>query len=166
MTPNLIRKLAKGKAPIWVLKLMGKVWGPYLGAGIDVIDVSPDYRQIKVCLKKRWYNSNYVGTQFGGSIYAMTDPFYMLMLMNNLGRDYIVWDKAASIRFRKPGKTDLYATFELSDEEIEGIRKRLETEPKLDFEKDVIVTDASGETVAEIHKVVYVKKKDRPAAAN
>lgn len=159
MTPNLIRKVSKGKTPVWVLKLMGKIWGPYLGAGVDVVDVSPDIRQIKVCLKKRWYNTNYVGTQFGGSIYAMTDPFYMLMLMNNLGPDYIVWDKAASIRFRKPGRTDLFATFEITDAELNNVRLRLETEEKLDFEKDVIVTDTSGETIAEIHKVVYIRKK-------
>ncbi|WP_348240556.1 DUF4442 domain-containing protein, partial [Salmonella enterica] len=74
----------------------------------------------------------YVGTQFGGSIYAMTDPFYMLMLMNNLGPDYIVWDKAASIRFRKPGRTDLFATFEITDAELNNVRLRLETEEKLD----------------------------------
>lgn len=159
MSATIIRKLAGEKAPVWALRLLGNIWGPYLGAGIEIKEMSKDLRRITVRLKKRWYNENYVGTQFGGSIYAMTDPFYMLMLIENLGHDYIVWDKAANIRFRKPGKTDLYAKFEITEQELVDIRNRLGSEPKMDFEKDVIVTDSSGETVAEIHKVVYIKRK-------
>src|SRR6185312_12769568 len=116
MSANLIRKLAGEKAPVWAIKLLGNIWAPYLGAGIEIKEMSNDMRRITVRLKKRWYNANYVGTQFGGSIYAMTDPFFMLILIENLGRDYIVWDKAANIRFRKPGKTDLYAKFEVTEE--------------------------------------------------
>ena len=159
MSANLVRKLSNKKAPVWVLKMMGRLWGPYLGAGINVDFVQPDFRLLKVSLRKRWYSTNYVGTQFGGSIYAMTDPFYMLMLMSILGPDFVVWDKSAFIRFKRPGKTHLYASFELSDEDIEYIKQQVSENKKLDFEKKVLVTDTSGETVAEVDKVIYVADK-------
>ena len=84
----------------WFMNL----WFPFLGAGIRVTRLQSDWKAIDVEMKLRSWNSNYVGTHYGGSLYSMTDPFYMLMLIENLGRDYIVWDKAATIRFRKPGK--------------------------------------------------------------
>ena len=77
---------------------------PYLGAGVKVRHISSDFREVRVSMGLTWYNRNYVRTQFGGSLYSMTDPFYMLMLMENLGRDYVVWDKAAHIEFVSPGK--------------------------------------------------------------
>jgi hypothetical protein len=77
---------------------------PYLGAGVRVRHISDDFRDVTVSMGLGWYNRNYVGTQFGGSLYSMVDPFYMLMLMENLGRQYIVWDKAADIDFISPGK--------------------------------------------------------------
>ena len=87
------------------------LWPPILGAGIRV-KWGPGNKAVDVEMKLRFWNRNYVGTHYGGSLYSMTDPFYMLMLMNNLGRDYIVWDKAASIRFRKPGKSQGGVSFE------------------------------------------------------
>jgi hypothetical protein len=80
------------------------VWPPFLGAGIRVNRFQPDWKGIEVEMKLRRWNSNYVGTHYGGSLYSMADPFYMLMLIENLGSDYIVWDKSATIRFKKPGK--------------------------------------------------------------
>jgi hypothetical protein len=80
------------------------LWTPFLGAGIRVTRLQPDWKAVDVEMKLRFWNSNYVGTHFGGSLYAMTDPFYMLMLIENLGHDYIVWDKSASVRFRQPGR--------------------------------------------------------------
>jgi len=90
-------------------------------------------------MKLRWWNANYVGTHFGGSLFAMTDPFYMLMLMANLGRDYIVWDKAASIRYRKPGKGTVRAEFRLTDSQLNDIREKLKRLPKYEpiFSLDV-----------------------------
>ena len=85
------------------------LWAPFLGAGIRVTRLQPDWRAIDVEMKMRFWNANFVGTHYGGSLYSMTDPFYMLMLIENLGRDYIVWDKSASIRFRKPGKGKMRA---------------------------------------------------------
>ncbi len=158
-SPNLIRKLSGEKTPIWLLKLLGNIWLPYLGAGIAVDEVSPDYLYIKVSMKLHWYNKNYVGTHFGGSLYAMTDPFYMLMLMNNLGRSYIVWDKAASIDFKKPGKGKVTAEFKMTAEEIADIKAKTDTAGKYIFDKPVNILNESGEIVATVIKTLYVRKK-------
>jgi uncharacterized protein YxjI len=109
----------------------------------------------------RFYNRNYVGTHFGGSLYSMVDPFYMLMLMNILGPDYIVWDKAASIRFKKPGKGVMKASFHLSDAQIAEIRAAADTQPKVEPQFKVVIKDAEGNTVAEVDKLLYVKKKEK-----
>lgn len=158
MAAFLLRKIAD-KTPVWLMKLLGNLWPPYLGAGIRIINISPDYRYVKVCLKRSWYNANYVGTQFGGSIYAMTDPFYMLMIMNNLGRDYIVWDKAAQIEFLKPGKTRLFAEFKMSTELLEEIVRKTDEQQKYIFDLPVEVCDEDQQIVATVTKTLYVRKK-------
>src|ERR1039458_1263587 len=104
MSRNVLLQILGGtKSPAHLRRLVN-LWPPFLGAGIRIKHIAPDMKAVDVEMKLRWWNANYVGTHFGGSLFAMTDPFYMLMLMANLGRDYIVWDKAASIRYRKPGK--------------------------------------------------------------
>ena len=135
------------------------LWAPFLGAGIRVTRLDPDWRAINVEMKLRFWNANFVGTHYGGSLYSMTDPFYMLMLIENLGRDYIVWDKAASIRFRKPGKGKMRASFRLTEEQIETIRQQLQTEQKVEPTFTVQVTNEAGELVAEVQKVLHVRKK-------
>lgn len=140
----------------WLLNL----YPPYLGAGIRVKRLQPDWRAIDVEMKLRFWNANYVGTHFGGSLYSMTDPFYMLMLIENLGPAYIVWDKAASVRFRRPGKGKVSASFRLSEEQIEGIRQRLNTQEKVEPRFVVEVKDDSGAVVAEVEKVLYVRRKE------
>ena len=135
------------------------LWLPFLGAGIRVTRLQPDWRAIDVEMKLRFWNANFVGTHYGGSLYSMTDPFYMLMLIENLGRDYIVWDKSASIRFRKPGKGKMRATFRLTEEQIESIRQQLQTQEKVEPTFIVPVTDEAGELVAEVQKLLHVRKK-------
>jgi hypothetical protein len=115
-------------------------------------------------MKLRWWNANYVGTHFGGSLFAMTDAFYMLMLMANLGRDYIVWDKAASIRYRKPGRSRVRAEFRLSDAQLDDIREKLKTLPKYEPTFTVEIKDEQGTTIAEVEKLLYVKRKDAQEA--
>jgi hypothetical protein len=159
MAAHLLRKFAK-QAPVWLVRLLGNLWLPYLGAGIKITHVSSDYRHIKVCLKRTWYNKNYVGTQFGGSIYAMTDPFYMLQLINNLGSDYIVWDKAAHIEFKKPGKTNLYAEFKIDQKLIEEVKLKTKNQEKYIFELPVEVKDLEGSLIAHVNKTLYVRKKN------
>jgi len=138
-----------------------KLYPPYLGAGVRVTHVAEDFRRIEVEMPLRFYNRNYVGTHFGGSLYSMVDPFYMLMLINILGPDYIVWDKAANIRFKRPGKGVMKATFELTEEKIAEIRAAAETQPKVEPQFQVLVKDEEGNVVAEIDKLLYVKKKEK-----
>lgn len=135
------------------------LWPPFLGAGIRVTRLQPDWRAIDVEMKLRFWNANFVGTHYGGSLYSMADPFYMLMLIENLGRDYIVWDKSASIRFRKPGKGNMRASFRLTEEQIETIRQQLETQEKVEPGFLVEVKDENGELVAEVQKLLHVRKK-------
>lgn len=135
------------------------LWPPLLGAGIRVQRIDSDMRAIDVEMKMKRWNKNYVGTHYGGSLYSMTDPFYMLMLIENLGRDYIIWDKAATIRFRKPGKGRVKAEFRLSDAQIEEIREKLKTQDKFEPTFLVEVKDEAGDVVAEVQKVLYVRKK-------
>ena len=137
------------------------LWPPFLGAGIRVKRIAPDMKAVDVEMKLRWWNANYVGTHFGGSLFAMTDAFYMLMLMANLGRDYIVWDKAASIRYRRPGKGTVRAEFRLTDAQLDDIRDKLKTLPKYEPAFQVEVKDESGEVVAAVEKLIHVRKKDR-----
>jgi hypothetical protein len=134
----------------------------FLGAGIRVKRLQPDWKEIDVEMKLHGRNSNYVGTHYGGSLYSMADPFYMLMLIENLGRNYIVWDKSASIRFKKPGKGIVSASFRLSDLEIEQIRETLKIEEKIDRGFVVEVKDQSGAVVAEVQKQIHVRRKDPP----
>jgi hypothetical protein len=138
-----------------------RLYPPYLGAGVRVTHVAEDIRRIEVEMPLRFYNRNYVGTHFGGSLYSMVDPFYMLMLINILGPDYIVWDKAAAIRFKKPGKGVMKATFELTEEKIAEIRAAAETQPKVEPQFQVLVKDEEGNVVAEVDKLLYVKKKEK-----
>ena len=131
-----------------------------MGAGIRVEHVAPDMKSVDVEMRLRWWNANYVGTHFGGSLFAMTDAFYMLMLMANLGRDYIVWDKAASIRYRKPGKGTVRAEFRLSDTQLDDIRERLKTLPTYEPRFTVEVKDELGTVIAEVEKLLYVRRKE------
>lgn len=134
---------------------------PYLGACVRVTHISSDFRRVEVEMPLRFYNRNYFGTHFGGSLYSMCDPFYVLMLANILGPDYIVWDKAANIRFRKPGKGLMKASFHLTEEKIVEIRAAGETQSKVEPLFQVLVKDEEGNVVAEIDKLLYVKKKEK-----
>ncbi len=110
-------------------------------------------------MKARFWNKNYVGVHFGGSLFAMTDPFYMIMLVANLGRDYIVWDKSASITYKKPGVGKVHALFELSEETINAIRSQADAQGKTEPEFFIKIMDETGDVVAEVEKLLYVKRK-------
>ena len=135
-------------------------WYPPLrGAGIQVLHRESDEYTIKVRMKLTRLNVNIVGVHFGGSLYAMCDPFFMLILMQHLGRDYIVWDKAASIQFVKPGKDTVFATFHVPPETIAEIRAQADQGEKLEPVFSVNVIDAQGEIIAQVDKRLYVRKK-------
>lgn len=140
------------------------LYPPFLGAGVKIERITPDYREIDVALPLRWYNRNYVGTQFGGSLYAMTDPFYMLMLIQALGPGYIVWDQAARIEFLRPGRGRVRARFRLAEEEVARLRAEAESGAPLRPVYTVEVRDEQDELVARVEKTLYVRKKPpRPA---
>ncbi|HET6345436.1 MAG TPA: DUF4442 domain-containing protein [Myxococcota bacterium] len=131
---------------------------PYLGAGIRV-KASRDLRTFEVRMKLRWWNRNYLGTHFGGSLYSMCDPFLVLILAAALGRDYVVWDKAATIRFRRPGTGTVHATFHLPQEKIDEIRAAADAGEKVEPSFTVEVLNEAGEVVAEVDKLLYVRRK-------
>ena len=142
-----------------LLKFILNIYPPYLGTGITIEKISPDYKEIIVRMKRRWYNSNYVKTHFGGSLYAMTDPFFMLMLIHNLGNGYVVWDKSANIDFIKPGIDTVTARFLITDDHIKTILKNT-AEGQKHFQKLVVqVKDEKDELVALVTKVLYIRKK-------
>jgi acyl-coenzyme A thioesterase PaaI-like protein len=131
----------------------------YRGTGGRLIFVSDDFHEVRIKLPLNWRTRNYVGTIYGGSIYASIDPIYMLMLIRILGPDYIVWDKAAKIRFKKPGKDTLYADFNLSSDEIEKIKQLAESSKSVDRIYDVELKDKNGLVHARIEKTLYIAKK-------
>lgn len=132
---------------------------PFLGAGVKIERISPDFREIDVRLPLTGLNRNYVGTQFGGSLYSMTDPFYMLMLLENLGSDYIVWDKSAQIAFLKPGRAAVHASFRLNAADIERIRDETATGFAAIPVYVVDIRDDSGDIIARVEKTLYVRRK-------
>jgi acyl-coenzyme A thioesterase PaaI-like protein len=158
MSGNILLRLLGGSSHR--LRRWINLWPPFFGAGIRVVHIAPDMKSADVEMKLRWWNANYVGTHFGGSLFAMTDAFYMLMLMANLGSDYIVWDKAASIRYRKPGRGTVRAEFRLSDAALDDIREKLKTLPKYEPVLRVEVKDQQGTVIAEVEKVLHVRRKD------
>jgi acyl-coenzyme A thioesterase PaaI-like protein len=139
----------------WMIRLLS-LYPPFLGAGIRV-KTSADLRTIDVRMKLRWWNRNYVGTQFGGSLYSMCDPFFMLILVEALGEGYIVWDKAATIRFRRPGRGTVRATFHIPVVQIEEIRAAADARGKVEPTFRAEVLDAKGEVIAEVEKLLYVR---------
>jgi len=141
------------------MRLLMNLWPPFLGAGIRVTRLDADWRAVDVEMKLRWWNRNYVGTHYGGSLYSMADPFYMVMLIENLGRDYVVWDKSASIRFRRPGRGTVRAEFRLTEAQVKEIKQALKNEEKIEREFVVEVKDAQGEEVAEVKKLLHFRKK-------
>lgn len=133
---------------------------PFIGAGIRMVRMDDTCTTIKVEMKLRWWNKNVFGTQFGGALYMMCDPFFVAILMNNLGRDYIVWDKAATIQFLKPGRSKVTAVFHIPPDEIARVKAETDARGKYEPEYDVDVVDEAGVVVARVHKVLYVRRKD------
>ena len=141
------------------MRRMLNFWPPFLFSGITVLEVSKDFRHAKVRLKKKMLTSNYVGTLFGGSLFAMTDPFYMVMVLKNLGKDYIVWDKRSEIEYVSPGKTTVYAEFNLTDADLAEIKQEVALSGKYLRWFEVEIKSADGTVVAIVKKQIYVRAK-------
>ncbi len=139
---------------------MFNLWPPLLGAGIRITRIQEDWKEVDVEMRLRFWNANYVGTHYGGSLYSMTDPFFMVMLIEILRREYIVWDKSAAIRFRRPGRGTVYAKFRVSDEQVAEIRAALQTEEKVERDFAIEVKDGQGEVIAEVRKLLHFRKQE------
>jgi len=130
----------------------------YRGTGARVTYIADDFREVRIALPLSWRTRNYVGTIFGGSLYGAVDPMYMVMLIRILGKGYVVWDKAATIRFRKPGRTTLRATFRIEEAELEAIREATEGGKPVDRVYNVDLVDEEGVVYASVEKVIYVRR--------
>jgi acyl-coenzyme A thioesterase PaaI-like protein len=146
------------------LRLLLSLYPPYLGAGVRVSHVASDFRSIEVRMGLHWWNKNYVGTHFGGSLFAMADPFFMIMLIELLGPGYVVWDKAGTVRFRRPGRGTVRARFEIPPGRVDEIRRAVDSGARVEPTFAVAIVDEQGEVVAEIEKLLSVRKK-APAPA-
>jgi uncharacterized protein DUF4442 len=136
------------------------LYPPYLFTRTRVKSISPDWREVVVELKKSFLTRNYVGTAFGGSLYAACDPFFMLMLINILGiKDYIIWDKAATVEFKKPARTTVTYVLRITDEDIKKIRDDLAAVGKSVPEFRVEGKDRDGDVCVTVGKTVYIRKK-------
>lgn len=124
-----------------------------------VLFVSDDIHQVKIKIPLNYKNRNYVGAIFGGSMLSATDPIYMIQLMSILGNDFVVWDKAACIKYKRPAKETVYVDFVFSKEEIEQIKKDIANHKEIDCVKQVMITNASGTVFAEVTKTIYISQK-------
>jgi acyl-coenzyme A thioesterase PaaI-like protein len=141
------------------LRRLLNIYPPFMFGGIRVQTIADDWRYARVKLKLRWYNRNYVHTAFGGNLFSMTDPFWMIMVLESLGKHYVVWDKAAQIEFVAPGKEDVFAEFVLEPSALDDIRAEADRGAKVLrwFEADV--KTSSGALVATVRKQLYIRRK-------
>lgn len=132
---------------------------PFWGAGIRFLRGSDDWSSVEVELRLHWWNRNYVGVHYGGSLYSLCDPWFMLMLMKQLGPEFIVWDKAASIKFKRPGTGRVRAHFQIAPEITESIRSQALQNGTHEHTFLVQVQDDHGHTIAVVEKLLYVRWK-------
>ncbi|MEO7065879.1 MAG: DUF4442 domain-containing protein [Rhodanobacter sp.] len=137
------------------------LWPPFLCNSIRVQTLSDDYSEATVVLRLRPWNRNYVKSQFGGNLFAMTDPFWMLLVMHQLGNDYYVWDKAGAIDFVAPGYEDVYASFKLEPATVDELRSAAAGGQKVLHWFETEVKTASGKVIAIVRKQVYVRLKPK-----
>ncbi len=135
------------------------LWPPYLGAGIRVRRIAADFREVEVEMPLRFYNRGYHATHFGGSLYAMADPFFALMVIANLPDDYLVWDKAAAIEFIAPGRSRMHATFRLPQDDLDRIVRMTAGGDKHLHLFNADIVDDEGLVVAKVEKIVYVRRR-------
>jgi hypothetical protein len=141
------------------MRRLFNVWPPFRAAGILVREIAPDFRGATVELRMGLFNRNYVGTHFGGSLYAMVDPFFMVLMMKNLGPGYVVWDKQGAVRYLKPAKGTVSAKIRLPEEEIARAREATAGGAKFEPKFRVDIVDAAGTVVADVEKTLHIRRK-------
>ncbi len=136
------------------------LYPPILFAGIRVRRLGTAPLRYRTELRRRWWNANAVGTHFGGSLFTMTDPFHMLILIEALGREFVVWDQESRIEFLVAARVPVHAMLEIPSEEIERIRNEAGTEA-INPEFVVPIVDEKGRLIARVTKTLYVRRKKR-----
>jgi len=136
------------------------VFGCYRGTGGRLKYIAEDWSEVRLEIPLSWRTRNYVGTIFGGSLYSAVDPIYMLMLIRRLGPEFVVWDKAASIQFKKPGRETLRARFTVGDDELAAIRSALESQRSVDRTYVIELMDTSGTICATVEKIIYIRRSE------
>lgn len=152
---SIKRLLSSARAMRWGMN----IWPPFLFTGVRIQHISPDFRTARIKLVKTPFTTNYFGTQFGGTMFSMVDPFWAFMLYRNLGSGYVVWDRRGEIDFESPGRSTLYAEITLTEEIIADLRARADTGEKVLHWFDVDLVDRAGTVVANTRKQIYVRKK-------
>ncbi|WP_018618350.1 DUF4442 domain-containing protein [Spirosoma luteum] len=156
MKPSFLQTTRKESASTWRFRQLMNWYPMYFGTGGKILFWSGDSREVHIRLRRNLWTYNYVGTIFGGSLFSAGDPFYMLMLLRILGNQYVVWDKSASIQFRKPGRQTLYARFELTEEKIEHIRQEVAAGGKTEQTFTLDWVDENGVVHAKLERLCYI----------
>ena len=141
------------------MRRLFNLWPPFRGMGIRVRELSPDFTHAVVELRMKLLNRNYVGTHFGGSLFAMADPWFMILMMKRLGEDYVVWDKSGSVRFIKPARGTVTARFEMPEDRVAEAREFTSGGKKYEPVFKAAIVDEQGVTVAEVEKTLHIRKK-------
>ena len=141
------------------MRRLFNLWPPFRGMGVKVVELDPEFRHATVELRMRLLNRNYVGTHFGGSLFAVADPWFMILMMHRLGEEYVVWDKAGSVRFLKPARGTVTARFEMPEERVAEARERTAQGQKHEPIFRAAIVDAQGVTVAEVEKTLHIRRK-------
>lgn len=158
MAAILLNKIS-AKAPRFILQQLGRIYPPFIGMGLKIDYIAKDISRVQVSMPLTFFNRNYVGTHFGGSLFAMSDPFFMIILIHLLGKKYVVWDLEATIQYVSPGRGTVYADFSITEEEVNWIKEQLQTKKKIVFEKTAEILNADSEVVARVHKKIYIRNK-------
>ena len=143
------------------MRRLFNLWPPFRAAGIRVREIAPDFRSATVELHMKLLNRNYVGTHFGGSLFSMTDPFFMIMMMKNLGPEYVVWDKAGAVRFLRPARGTVTARFHLPEEAVARAKEATAGGERHEPRFRVDIVDAEGVVVADVEKTLYIRRKNK-----
>lgn len=162
------------KVPAWqdidanpvLLRRAMNLWPPFLFAGIRVVEVLPEFRGATVELRLHALSRNYMGTQYGGSLYSMTDPFWVILLMNRLGPGYVVWDRRAEIDYLRPGRTTVRTTFTVPDDMVAEIRQAAETGQRVLRWVSNDIVDTHGTVIATVRREIYVRRAPQTESAS
>ncbi len=159
MKPDFLTTTKRESFATWKFRTLMNWYPMYFGTGGKILFWSADFLEVHLRLRLNPWTYNYVGTIFGGSMFAASDPFYMLMLFKALGSNYVVWDKSANIRFKKPARETLYTRYFISAEDLEAIRQEVKEKNEVTRTFVIQWKDKKGIVHAEIERVCYIADK-------